>query len=332
MELDLELRVAVRAVLDACRLARSVRADLISSETAAKADRSPVTVADFGVQALICLDLSQAFPSDPIMAEEDAAGLRPSGEAAGLKAGVLERVLALRPGLDEEQILEAVDLGRDQGGPYGRRWILDPIDGTKGFVRGDQYAVALSLLREGRVVLGVLGCPNLPARIGQDHGPPGRLFAAVKGQGAFMRPLDDPAETPIRTSPVTDPAGAVFCESVESEHVDHEQMALIRAALGAASRPVRMDSQCKYAAVARGDSSVYLRLPRLAGQKETAWDHAAGSLIVTEAGGLVSDLYGRPLDFSSGRSLAGNFGIAASAAGVHAEILKAVKEVLAAER
>jgi 3'-phosphoadenosine 5'-phosphosulfate (PAPS) 3'-phosphatase len=54
------------------------------------------------------------------------------------------------------------ELGGSAGGASGRHWVLDPIDGTRGFVGGRQYAVCLGLLDEGEVVLGVLGCPNLP--------------------------------------------------------------------------------------------------------------------------------------------------------------------------
>ncbi|KAE8680153.1 hypothetical protein F3Y22_tig00111392pilonHSYRG00363 [Hibiscus syriacus] len=48
-----------------------------------------------------------------------------------------------------------------QGGPTGRHWVLDPVDGTLGFVRGDQYAVALALIEDGKLVL---GCPNYPMK------------------------------------------------------------------------------------------------------------------------------------------------------------------------
>jgi 3'(2'), 5'-bisphosphate nucleotidase len=58
-----------------------------------------------------------------------------------------------------------------------RYWTLDPIDGTKGFLRGDQYAIALALVEHGEVVLGVLGCPNLP----NPDGSRGAIFAAGDG-------------------------------------------------------------------------------------------------------------------------------------------------------
>ena len=65
-------------------------------------------------------------------------------------------------------------------------WTLDPIDGTKGFLRGEQYAICLALIIDGIVQLGVVGCPNLPVDHEQPDGEKGCLFIAVKNQGAFQ--------------------------------------------------------------------------------------------------------------------------------------------------
>jgi 3'(2'), 5'-bisphosphate nucleotidase len=62
-------------------------------------------------------------------------------------------------------------------------WTLDPIDGTKGFLRGGQYAVCLALVVDAQVELGVIGCPNLPSDVSNPDGPRGSIFVAVKGQG-----------------------------------------------------------------------------------------------------------------------------------------------------
>ncbi|MGH7370569.1 MAG: 3'(2'),5'-bisphosphate nucleotidase, partial [Candidatus Methylomirabilales bacterium] len=97
MAYERERRVAVDAVRKACRLCQAVRASLVSQGTIAKADRSPVTVADFGAQAVVNLALLDAFPDDPIMAEEDAAFLRTSAGAA-LKASACRHVRAVVPG------------------------------------------------------------------------------------------------------------------------------------------------------------------------------------------------------------------------------------------
>jgi len=90
-----------------------------------------------------------------------------------------------------------------------------------------------------------------------------------------------------------------------------------------------MDSQCKYGVVARGESAIYLRLPRDELYRERIWDHAAGSLIVEEAGGRVTDARGRALDFSAGRTLDRNSGVVATNGLIHEAVLDAVAGVLA---
>ncbi len=76
--------------------------------------------------------------------------------------------------------------------------------------------------------------------------------------------------------------------------------------------------------VARGEAELYLRMPRSADHVEKSWDHAAGALVVTEAGGRVTDLAGRALDFTRGRELTANRGIVATNGLVHADVLAAV--------
>lgn len=81
----------------------------------------------------------------------------------------------------------------------------------------------------------------------------------------------------------------------------------------------------KYAAIARGDAEIFMKFAR-AGYKEKIWDHAAGVVIIQEAGGVVSDAGGRPLDFSKGIYLEGlDRGVIASAgATLHDKIIRAV--------
>ncbi len=78
-----------------------------------------------------------------------------------------------------------------------------------------------------------------------------------------------------------------------------------------------MDSQAKYAVVARGEADIYMRLPTRADYEEKIWDHAAGVLILLEAGGAVSDIDGVDLDFTRGRTLSANRGILATNGRLH---------------
>ncbi|MGH0029506.1 MAG: 3'(2'),5'-bisphosphate nucleotidase [Myxococcota bacterium] len=322
-ERDAELGAAVAAVRAASRVCRSVQQRLVRPETLEKKDKSPVTVADFASQAIVCARLAEHLPADGVVGEEDSATLREDAQA-GLRAVVVERVAEdLGSEVDEEQVLSWIDLGNAEASG-DRYWTLDPIDGTKGFLRGEQYAVALGLIEEGEVVLGVLGCPNLP--LGDDRGA---LFTAVRGQRARVASLwadDDPGE-PIAVGDIQKASDARFCESVESAHSDQDESARVVARLGIRSEPFRIDSQCKYAAVARNDASIYLRLPTRADYQEKIWDHAAGSLVVECAGGRVTDVEGTPLDFTRGRTLAANRGVAATCGGIHDEVIAALREV-----
>ena len=149
------------------------------------------------------------FPTDQIVGEEDSTELQ-TPENAITKSNIvrlaneaLSETLALEQeesiwsgvksegsSKSEKEWLEIIDRGNSKGGKEGRHWALDPIDGTKGFLRGGQYAVCLGLLEKGKVVLGVMGCPNLPVDPKNPEGEKGALFVAVKGQGAFQVELN----------------------------------------------------------------------------------------------------------------------------------------------
>lgn len=127
---------------------------------------------------------------------------------------------------------------------------------------------------------------------------------------------------------ITDLSAASFCESVEAGHSNQGDAAQIAQKLGITRPSVRMDSQAKYGSIARGAGDIYLRLPVSKTYQEKIWDHAAGDLIVREAGGQVTDVLGRRLDFGHGRTLAENKGVIAAPAAVHDQVLKVVQEVL----
>lgn len=330
--LDVERRFAIDAVVAASRLTRAVRHEFDPAEAIAKADRSPVTVADLGAQALVRMALAERLPHDGLMGEEDFGPLAASAELA---AAALGRVQQQRPKATLAEIREALDDCDDPGGPGRRWWTLDPVDGTKGFLRNEQYAVALALIEDGQVVLAVMGCPNLP--LGGEPGDAlpggsvGCLFVAQRGLGTRMMPLWDAAAdasgAPVVTAAPASAAGGRYAESLEAAHSDQSEAALIGRALGITAEPLRLDSQTKYAVVARGDASIYLRVPR-GDYRENVWDHAAGHLIVTEAGGRVCDVEGRSLDFTTGTRLTANRGIVATAASIHDEVVAAVRSVL----
>ncbi|KAF4781215.1 3',5'-bisphosphate nucleotidase [Colletotrichum scovillei] len=307
-----ELEVAQLAVQRASILTKRVFHEKAKG-TVDKNDKSPVTIGDFGAQALIIAALRHHFPDDEIVAEEEAAQLRSEPQ---LRDQIWDLVKTTQ--LDDaaaeaslggsiasaESMMDIIDQGNSKGGAAGRIWAIDPIDGTKGFLRGGQYAVCLALMVDGDVK----GATSRPLRTG----------AIASG-------------SPISMKPVTDLSAATFCESVEAGHSAHDDQAQIAAKLGITKPSVRMDSQSKYGSIARGAGDIYLRLPVKATYQEKIWDHAAGDLIVREAGGQVTDIQGKRLDFAVGRTLANNKGVIAAPAAVHGEVLKVVQEVLSSK-
>lgn len=317
-----ELQTALTAVRQAAIVCRSVQS-AITTESLAKKDKSPVTVADFASQAIICRRLQLDFPDDPVIGEEGAAELR-------LPTGVefLNRVVrecgAVGVVASAVAVCDWIDRG-DTSAYSPRFWTLDPIDGTKGFLRKEQYAISLALLIDGQIEVGVLGCPNMPFANKPDG--TGVLAWAVRGRGAWMQPLSEPDASPTRISvtQVAKTADMRFCESVESGHSSHDWSGLIATELGIQLEPIRMDSQCKYLAVARGDADLYLRLPTRKGYQEKIWDHAGGILVVQEAGGVITDISGKAPDFRHGSSLTQNDGMVVTNGLAHDAVVAAIK-------
>jgi 3'(2'), 5'-bisphosphate nucleotidase len=312
-----ETQTAVAAVTQAAQLCEAVRRGL-APQAIEKADKSPVTIADYGAQAIICRALATAFPHDPVVGEEDTADLR---QTAPVLAAVTEQVGKILPGAAEADVLRWIDHG---SGTVARRyWTLDPIDGTKGFLRGDQYAIALALVEDGEVKVGVLGCPVLS--FGAETG---LLLLAVRGEGTVMQPLAGGPAQRLRVAGDGDGDRVRFVESVESGHGNQGQQSAIARAAGITAPSIRMDSQAKYAAVAAGQAALYLRLPspKSPDYREKIWDHAAGVLVVEEAGGRVTDMDGQSLDFASAARFPTSRGVVVSNGRIHDTVLRALAQ------
>ena len=314
-----KVQTAIDAVLKAIQLCEQVQAEMVPTDAVQKTDRSPVTVADFGSQALICKAIGAAFPDDAIIAEESAQALQ---ENAPLLERVTDYVSHFSEGTaaTTETVCEWINRGSGEVGPSF--WTLDPIDGTKGFLRRDQYAIALAYIVDGVVQLGVLGCPNLPSRLDVPEPERGCLFVAIRGQGTRLYTKTGELLERVYVSETTHR----FAESFESTHGDSDAHGKIANALGITEPPVQMDSQAKYGIVSRGEASLYIRLPNPAypDYRECIWDHAAGLIVVEEAGGTVTDSNGAPLNFLTGKRMHENRGIVATNGKLHPHVLKAL--------
>lgn len=336
-----EREIALAAVAAASRLTRRLQTELVIEGTLEKSDASPVTIADYAVQAVVVSRLRQAFPKDKFIAEESAAALKSDK--------TLRKTVAAATSMSEDEVVNAVGACDFKGGTNERTWILDPIDGTRGFIAFRQFCIALALLHNRVIQIGVLGCPRLPlsGMLAMPDAPAGCIFHATRGGGAYAVHDDVLSDDKmsgntsnnennlppqslgnrVRVSDVVDPLWATFCESVETGHSSHELSARVASILGVSTPPVRMDSMAKYGCLARGDATIFLRFPR-AGYVENVWDSAPAAIIVEEAGGNVTDGRGRPLNFGLGRKMDNDDGIVATNGLIHSAVIKAVQRAM----
>ena len=209
-------------------------------EVRRKADQSPVTLADEEAERLIIAALEQAAPDIPVIAEEQVA-------ASGLPATLASRY-----------------------------WLVDPLDGTRGFVdHSDDFSINIGLIENGWPVLGVIGVPTR------------HLIYAAAGPGTATRQRTGGA--PEKIAARLSPANPVVLSSRlhgSSRRVD----AYLATVPGAVHR--QMGSAFKFCLIAEGSADHY---PRYGETCE--WDTAAGQAIVEAAGGSVRTLEGARLGY-----------------------------------
>jgi 3'(2'), 5'-bisphosphate nucleotidase len=314
-----DLLFAIEAVREASQLAKRIQREMVGSGLK-KDDKSPVTVADFAVQALIARRLAENVPGAALVGEENAEALRLAEGVATLDH-ITDFVRTVIADATPEEVCGLIDRG--SGEPGDTFWTLDPIDGTKGFLRREQYAIALAFVHNGKVEFGILGCPEL------NHGA---IVVASRGQGSYEQALDEKGEwKQLKVSSRRDAKDARILRSVEKSHTNIDEIGQLGSTLGVTAPPIGMDSQAKYAVLAGGGGEVLLRLlsPSRPDYREKIWDQAAGSIVIEEAGGRVTDLDGRPLDFSHGHTLAKNRGIVATNGHLHETVLSGLRTISA---
>jgi 3'(2'), 5'-bisphosphate nucleotidase len=239
-----------------------------------------LVVADLAVQAILVNGIRECDPSNSIIAEEDLSSI----EEDSMKPELVTILSEI--GLD---LLQCTKTEYKTLPSLSRNfWTVDPIDGTKGFLRNDQYAICVSFVESGTVTCSLISCPNLSGFNGR-----GSLFMAFKGFGAHEFSLH--SQKYQRLGPKTVPlAGSKLSESFDPGHSSHGRSSEMRAALGMCPDPLRMDSQAKYCLLARNEVALFFRSPSH-GYVEKIWDHAPGSLMVVETGGQVTDFQGHPI-------------------------------------
>ncbi len=311
------LQSGIEAVKNSMRIVSLIQKELTSDDSLSKKDKSPVTIADFVSQSIICTALQDECPDINIVAEEDSSQLRDNKDLIDKIFYFINKANLYDIIENNDDLFKGIDYGKST--PDKRFFTLDPIDGTKGFLRGDQYAVALAFIEEYDVKFGILGCPNIDKESG------GTIYYGVKREGAYK--ISKGETKKIRVSDNKNYELMRFVQSFERSHSDSDLQYIISKELGIRAEPVKVDSQVKYGLLAEGKAEIYLRIPnpKTPNYKEKIWDHAAGSVIVEEAGGIVLDMFGNKLDFSRGIKLEGNKGILATTPFLIEKILNIIK-------
>ena len=308
-------------VSSACRLCRSVHDADEDFAPARKGDGSPVTVCDFAIQAHVTGELRRRGLALPLVAEEDLKDASPQDlavvrklvekfadhafprEALPTPAAATAATRALRrrhPSPGDPPF----STGAPSSSPF---FILDPIDGTRAFLRGDasQFAIGLALIdgEDGTPVVGALGLPNW-RRAGVDLSQGSDLvLMAVRGGGAWAFSEGGGAPQRLRVARGTslEDATVVLSES-QAWRTEGSDVLALACGYGPGRQPkdtlhVCCGSLVKYACVAMGHAEAFVEHPVVGKERLNAWDHAAGVVLVQEAGGRVTDVEGRPLAF-----------------------------------
>lgn len=269
MNLQHELAVALAA---AERAGQFIRAEYETFVPIPNAPASISTHVDRGSQELILRHLHAAFPNDGLCAEEETE--MPKTAAADAPS---------------------------------RMWVVDPIDGTRGFaMKNGEFSTMIGLTINREVVLGVVLEPVTM-----------KYTYATLGSGCWTKIGEKGTPTRCTVRPTTDATGCVL---VQSRPRPKESPTAVEIALKPSKTLEMYSAGVKLAVVARGEADVYANT--YANFKD--WDICAGHILVTEAGGIVSGLKGQPLTYGQS-GFAQRLGLVACGSHIHASIVEKLK-------
>jgi len=316
-----ELKVIIQAVQQAAQLTKSLQSGHFDANT--KDDDSPVTNADYGAQAILGRAIQQHFPADGVMGEEGSEGFQSLMSAAAQQA-LAERVGGiLGESVTPDDLATWLDVGRDQRDAE-RVWVIDPVDGTKGFVNDRYYAICVGLLEGGQPTQAVIGLPRSPLDVDGS-------IAYTAGDHVTVMALDGTSQRQVSASGRgADDSDLLILDSVRLPDEERQRAEAVRQSAGLSSAPLELyDSQLKYTTIAAGYGDVFVRLPRdIQADPHKAWDHVTGAALLRAAGGTFTDVLGQPVDFTQGEILP-HLGFVASNGNpdLHATLLKAIREI-----
>ncbi|OTA80821.1 hypothetical protein M434DRAFT_401600 [Hypoxylon sp. CO27-5] len=346
-----ELQVAIGAIQSAAKLSQAV-ISIDDKGIIEKDDLSPVSIADFAIQALLTSTIHHAFPDDKFVGEESAADLRNDPV-------LLARVWELLQGLQEDeakslcklpespkQMCEMIDwcgFGEPGGPQAGRVWVFDPIDGTKTFVRREAYAINVALLEGSQQVLSIVGCPTLSVdasapvtNTSLDSTGRGCIVFAAKGFGTYVRPLvaSSPHEEQARriephaetNSPQT--LRPVSCYNMLDSGVDDvHQLIMERLNIETPGCDL-LAWVLRWVTLGLGLANMTVWVYKQRSRAGKIWDHAGAMLLFEEVGGKITDIDGKPINLGVGRKMTANHGFVAAPRAMHSLVLATVQRVL----
>lgn len=221
---------------------------IFSHQITIKPDASPVTQADIAASRFIEAALQKLTPHFPVLSEEND--------------------------LQDFSVRQT----------WEKYWLVDPLDGTKGFInRTNEFCVSIALIEKNKPILGVLYAPIQQA-----------LYYAAEGMGAWQQHKETALPSPIKTTAFGGERLHLLCG--HSHRNAHIQASLQQFFSTVALKP--LNSALKFGLLASGDADLYVRFG-----PTSEWDTAAGHCIVNEAGGVVVDFQGNPLQYNAKASL-----------------------------
>lgn len=234
-----------RLIEPVCALSREAGAAIMrhfgGAAAAAKSDGSPVTAADREADAVILAGLRELTPDLPIVTEEEVA----EGRVPDISGGAF--------------------------------WLVDPLDGTRDFLKGtDEFTVNIALMRDFQPVMGVV---YAPARR--------ELYAGIVGAGAFFEGPDDIRRDIRARTPEAQGLVAVCSRSHGRGEAYESHMARLNV-----RERLHVGSSLKLCMIAAGKADVYLRYGEI-----SEWDTAAGDAVLRAAGGRIETLEGATLGY-----------------------------------
>jgi 3'(2'), 5'-bisphosphate nucleotidase len=289
--------------------------DLRTVPPIVKGDGSPVTMADFAIQAVLVSRLREWDSDANFICEESLEGLT-SAQRADVDAIFLTSVKRMLGPMSDHAVRELLRTPAVKG---NRWWVIDPIDGTAGFVAGSHFSICVACVEDDRATMSAVACPRLSAGAGSEPSlnGPGSTVIAERGKGAWVSRGHQWHRLNVRSAwqqPLR------WARSMNRRKQPMKAQPIVDS-LGVSVESIPIDSQCKYALLALDRADLALRLPRQ-GLPEHSWDHLAGALAAQEAGVTVTDICGSPLNASHGALLQGNQGILCAAPELHGRLLE----------